>query len=54
MIDSKVQNQHFMTRVSERINSCLLEYVHANYPDQADRFLQLLMRLPDVRGLRYY
>jgi hypothetical protein len=49
--DSKAQNVHYMTRVSERINACLLEYVHDNYPEQSDRFLQLLMRLPDVRGL---
>ena len=42
-----------MNRVSERINQVLLEYVNQNYPDQDGRFLQLIMKLPELRAVRY-
>ncbi|CAG5078108.1 Oidioi.mRNA.OKI2018_I69.PAR.g8902.t1.cds [Oikopleura dioica] len=44
-------NGQFMKKVSERINSCLLEYTQLQYPDSSDRYVQNLMRLPDLRGL---
>ena len=51
--DSKQPNTQFMNRVSERINQVLLEYVNQNYPDQDGRFLQLIMKLPELRAVRY-
>ena len=50
--DSKQPNTQFMNRVSERINQVLLEYVNQNYPDQDGRFLQLIMKLPELRAAR--
>lgn len=44
-------NSKFMKKVHERINSCLLEYTQVQYPESTDRYVQNLMRLPDLRGL---
>lgn len=41
-----------MNRVSERIQQVLMEYVTRNYPDHEGRFLQLIMKLPELRAVR--
>ena len=42
-----------MNRVTERINHVLLEYINQTYPEQDGRFLQLIMKLPELAAIRY-
>ena len=42
-----------MNRVTERINHVLLEYINQTYPEQDGRFLQLIMKLPELTAIRY-
>ena len=50
--DTKQVNSQYMNRVSERIQQVLMEYVTRNYPDHEGRFLQLIMKLPELRAVR--
>ena len=52
-LDSKQTNSQFMNRVTERINHVLLEYINQTYPEQDGRFLQLIMKLPELTAIRY-
>jgi len=49
--DTKQVNSQYMNRVSERIQQVLMEYVTRNYPDHEGRFLQLIMKLPELRAV---
>ena len=42
-----------MNRVTERINHVLLEYINQTYPEQNGRFLQLIMKLPELAAIRF-
>ena len=53
VLDSKQTNSQFMNRVTERINHVLLEYINQTYPEQDGRFLQLIMKLPELTAIRY-
>lgn len=40
-----------MEGVQEQVHAALLDYTLCHYPQQADKFGQLLLRLPELRAL---
>ncbi|XP_028828456.1 steroidogenic factor 1b [Denticeps clupeoides] len=46
-----LENQPFVESVQEQVNAALLEYTLCSYPQFLDKFSQLLLRLPELRGL---
>uniref|UniRef100_A0A3P8ZJQ1 NR LBD domain-containing protein n=1 Tax=Esox lucius TaxID=8010 RepID=A0A3P8ZJQ1_ESOLU len=44
-----LENFHLVESVQEQVNAALLDYVMCNYPQQTDKFGQLLLRLPEIR-----
>uniref|UniRef100_A0A673XND4 Nuclear receptor subfamily 5, group A, member 2 n=1 Tax=Salmo trutta TaxID=8032 RepID=A0A673XND4_SALTR len=46
-----LENFHLVESVQEQVNAVLLDYVMCNYPQQTDRFGQLLLRLPEIRAI---
>uniref|UniRef100_A0A8C9RJT6 Nuclear receptor subfamily 5, group A, member 2 n=1 Tax=Scleropages formosus TaxID=113540 RepID=A0A8C9RJT6_SCLFO len=44
-----LENFHLVESVQEQVNAALLDYTMCSYPQQTDRFGQLLLRLPEVR-----
>ncbi|XP_078605851.1 nuclear receptor subfamily 5 group A member 2-like isoform X1 [Branchiostoma floridae x Branchiostoma japonicum] len=42
-------NRSMLEKFQEQINVALLDYTLCNYPEQNDRFGQLLLRLPEIR-----
>lgn len=52
LIDVKnLENFHLVESVQEQVNAALLDYVMCNYPQQTDKFGQLLLRLPEIRAI---
>ena len=46
-----LENFQLVESVQEQVNAALLDYVMCNYPQQTDKFGQLLLRLPEVRSI---
>nr|AGT37063.1 FTZ-F1b [Lateolabrax japonicus] len=46
-----LENQAFVEGVQEQVNGALLEYTLSTYPQQTDKFGQLLLRLPEIRAI---
>uniref|UniRef100_A0A8C9WM30 Nuclear receptor subfamily 5, group A, member 2 n=1 Tax=Scleropages formosus TaxID=113540 RepID=A0A8C9WM30_SCLFO len=46
-----LENFHLVESVQEQVNAALLDYTMCSYPQQTDRFGQLLLRLPEVRAI---
>uniref|UniRef100_A0AAY5EMC2 Nuclear receptor subfamily 5 group A member 2 n=1 Tax=Electrophorus electricus TaxID=8005 RepID=A0AAY5EMC2_ELEEL len=46
-----LENFHLVESVQEQVNAALLDYVMCNYPQQTDKFGQLLLRLPEIRAI---
>uniref|UniRef100_A0A672KB86 Nuclear receptor subfamily 5, group A, member 2 n=2 Tax=Sinocyclocheilus grahami TaxID=75366 RepID=A0A672KB86_SINGR len=46
-----LENFHLVESVQEQVNAALLDYVMCNYPQQMDKFGQLLLRLPEIRAI---
>ncbi|XP_028977587.2 nuclear receptor subfamily 5 group A member 2 [Esox lucius] len=46
-----LENFHLVESVQEQVNAALLDYVMCNYPQQTDKFGQLLLRLPEIRAV---
>ncbi|TRZ02850.1 hypothetical protein DNTS_026722 [Danionella cerebrum] len=46
-----LENVQLVESVQEQVNAALLDYVMCNYPQQTDRFGQLLLRLPEIRAI---
>ena len=46
-----LENQPYVEGVQEQVNAALLEYTLCSYPQYLDKFSQLLLRLPELRGL---
>ncbi|KAK0140010.1 Nuclear receptor subfamily 5 group A member 2 [Merluccius polli] len=46
-----LENFHLVESVQEQVNVALLDYVMCNYPQQTDKFGQLLLRLPEIRAI---
>lgn len=52
LVDVKnLENFHLVESVQEQVNAALLDYVMCNYPQQTDKFGQLLLRLPEIRAI---
>uniref|UniRef100_A0A4W3I659 Nuclear receptor subfamily 5, group A, member 2 n=1 Tax=Callorhinchus milii TaxID=7868 RepID=A0A4W3I659_CALMI len=46
-----LENFHLVESVQEQVNAALLDYAMCNYPQQTDKFGQLLLRLPEIRAI---
>ncbi|XP_067893708.1 nuclear receptor subfamily 5 group A member 2 isoform X1 [Heterodontus francisci] len=46
-----LENYHLVESVQEQVNAALLDYSMCNYPQQTDKFGQLLLRLPEIRAI---
>ncbi|KAF6073544.1 nuclear receptor subfamily 5 group A member 2 [Phyllostomus discolor] len=46
-----LENFQLVEGVQEQVNTALLDYTTCNYPQQPERFGQLLLRLPEIRAL---
>ncbi|XP_078074309.1 nuclear receptor subfamily 5 group A member 2 isoform X4 [Mustelus asterias] len=46
-----LENYHLVESVQEQVNAALLDYTMCNYPQQTDKFGQLLLRLPEIRAI---
>ncbi|XP_064194607.1 nuclear receptor subfamily 5 group A member 2-like isoform X1 [Anguilla rostrata] len=46
-----VENFHLVESVQEQVNAALLDYTMCSYPQQTDKFGQLLLRLPEIRAI---
>ncbi|KAH9493245.1 Nuclear receptor sub 5 group A member 2 [Bulinus truncatus] len=46
---SGLENRNFIEQSQEKVNAALFEYCLLVYPEMADKFSQLLMRLPEIR-----
>ncbi|MGH0146419.1 UNVERIFIED_CONTAM: hypothetical protein FKN15_050663 [Acipenser sinensis] len=42
---------HLVESVQEQVNAALLDYIMCHYPQQTDKFGQLLLRLPEIRAI---
>lgn len=52
LLDVKnLENFHLVESVQEQVNAALLDYIMCNYPQQTDKFGQLLLRLPEIRAI---
>ncbi|XP_072367527.1 nuclear receptor subfamily 5 group A member 2 isoform X1 [Scyliorhinus torazame] len=52
LLDVKnLENYHLVESVQEQVNAALLDYTMCNYPQQTDKFGQLLLRLPEIRAI---
>lgn len=52
LVDVKnLENFHLVESVQEQVNAALLDYIMCNYPQQTDKFGQLLLRLPEIRAI---
>ncbi|KAJ8376172.1 hypothetical protein SKAU_G00067520 [Synaphobranchus kaupii] len=46
-----LENFHLVESVQEQVNAALLDYTMCSYPQQTDKFGQLLLRLPEIRAI---
>ncbi|KAK5909146.1 hypothetical protein CesoFtcFv8_003102 [Champsocephalus esox] len=46
-----LEDQAFVEGVQEQVNGALLEYTLSTYPQFQEKFSQLVVRLPELRGL---
>ncbi|XP_014387840.1 PREDICTED: nuclear receptor subfamily 5 group A member 2 [Myotis brandtii] len=46
-----LENLQLVEGVQEQVHAALLDYTVCNYPQQAEKFGQLLLRLPEIRAL---
>ena len=46
-----LENSQLVEGVQEQVNATLLDYTVCNYPQQAEKFGQLLLRLPEIRAI---
>ncbi|MGH0139526.1 UNVERIFIED_CONTAM: hypothetical protein FKN15_022115 [Acipenser sinensis] len=46
-----LESFHLVESVQEQVNTALLDYIMCNYPQQTDKFGQLLLRLPEIRAI---
>lgn len=46
-----LENLQLVEGVQEQVNAALLDYTVCNYPQQTEKFGQLLLRLPEIRAL---
>ncbi|XP_066094798.1 nuclear receptor subfamily 5 group A member 2 isoform X2 [Saccopteryx bilineata] len=46
-----LENFQLVEGVQEQVNAALLDYTMCNYPQQAEKFGQLLLRLPEIRAI---
>ncbi|XP_036410187.1 nuclear receptor subfamily 5 group A member 2-like [Megalops cyprinoides] len=46
-----LENIHLVESVQEQVNAALLDYTMCNYPQQTDKFGQLLLRVPEIRAM---
>uniref|UniRef100_A0A4W2GEZ8 Steroidogenic factor 1 n=1 Tax=Bos indicus x Bos taurus TaxID=30522 RepID=A0A4W2GEZ8_BOBOX len=46
-----LENFQLVEGVQEQVNAALLDYTVCNYPQQTEKFGQLLLRLPEIRAL---
>ncbi|KAG8436570.1 hypothetical protein GDO86_007615 [Hymenochirus boettgeri] len=46
-----LENFQLVESVQEQVNAALLDYTMCNYPQQTDKFGQLLLRLPEIRAI---
>lgn len=46
-----LENFQLVEGVQEQVNTALLDYTMSNYPQQTDKFGQLLRRLPEIRAI---
>ncbi|XP_067829117.1 nuclear receptor subfamily 5 group A member 2-like isoform X2 [Heptranchias perlo] len=45
-----LENRHFVESIQEKVNRALMDYTMC-FPQQADQFGQLLLRLPEIRAI---
>ncbi|XP_037353910.1 nuclear receptor subfamily 5 group A member 2 isoform X1 [Talpa occidentalis] len=46
-----LENLQLVEGVQEQVNAALLDYTMCNYPQQTEKFGQLLLRLPEIRAI---
>ncbi|XP_051003461.1 nuclear receptor subfamily 5 group A member 2 isoform X3 [Acomys russatus] len=46
-----LENSQIVEGVQEQVNAALLDYTMCNYPQQTEKFGQLLLRLPEIRAI---
>ncbi|XP_006834229.1 PREDICTED: nuclear receptor subfamily 5 group A member 2 isoform X1 [Chrysochloris asiatica] len=46
-----LENFQLIEGVQEQVNAALLDYTMCNYPQQTEKFGQLLLRLPEIRAI---
>lgn len=46
-----LENVQLVEGVQEQVHAALLDYTVCHYPQQAEKFGQLLLRLPEIRAL---
>lgn len=46
-----LENFQLVEGVQEQVNAALLDYTVCNYPQQTEKFGQLLLRLPEIRAI---
>ncbi|XP_015856453.1 nuclear receptor subfamily 5 group A member 2 isoform X1 [Peromyscus maniculatus bairdii] len=46
-----LENFQLVENVQEQVNTALMDYTVCNYPQQTEKFGQLLLRLPEIRAL---
>ncbi|XP_060034489.1 nuclear receptor subfamily 5 group A member 2 isoform X1 [Erinaceus europaeus] len=46
-----LENFQLVEGVKEQVNAALLDYTMCNYPQQTEKFGQLLLRLPEIRAI---
>lgn len=46
-----LENFQLVEGVQEQVNAALLDYTLCNYPQQTEKFGQLLLRLPEIRAI---
>uniref|UniRef100_A0A8D1KD68 Steroidogenic factor 1 n=1 Tax=Sus scrofa TaxID=9823 RepID=A0A8D1KD68_PIG len=46
-----LENFQLVEGVQEQVNAALLDYTMCNYPQQTEKFGQLLLRLPEIRAI---
>lgn len=46
-----LENFQLVESVQEQVNAALLDYTICNYPQQTEKFGQLLLRLPEIRAI---
>lgn len=46
-----LENFQLVEGVQEQVNAALLDYTVCNYPQQSEKFGQLLLRLPEIRAI---